>query len=79
MYSEDGILNEYNMSLNEDGSFDARFGDCGDVDNHLPTVRVINGDREKSGIFERRGGVGGHVAAVVVELGRAQVRRLCIG
>ncbi len=29
MYSEDGILNEYNMSLNEDGSFDARFGDSG--------------------------------------------------
>ena len=42
MYSEDGILNEYNMSLNEDGSFDARFGDCGDVDNHLPTVEGWN-------------------------------------
>ena len=38
MCSEDGILNECNMSLNEDGSFDARFGDCGDVENHLPTA-----------------------------------------
>lgn len=38
MYSEDGMLNECNMSLNEDGSFDARFGDCGDVENHLPTA-----------------------------------------
>lgn len=38
IYSEDGILNEFNMKLEEDGSFDAYFGDCGDVDNHLPTV-----------------------------------------
>jgi hypothetical protein len=38
IYSEDGILNEFNMNLEEDGSFDAYFGDCGDVDNHLPTV-----------------------------------------
>ena len=42
IYSEDGILNEYNMSLNEDGSFDAHFGDCGNVDNHLPTVEGWN-------------------------------------
>ena len=42
MYSEDGILNECNMSLNEDGSFDARFGDCGDVENHLPTAEGWN-------------------------------------
>ena len=26
------------MNLNEDGSFDAYFGECGDVDNNLPTV-----------------------------------------
>ena len=42
IYSEDGILNEFNMNLNEDGSFDAHFGDCGDVDNHLPTVEGWN-------------------------------------
>ena len=38
MYAEEGILNEFNMNLNEDGSFDAYFGECGDVDNNLPTV-----------------------------------------
>ena len=38
IYDENGILNEFNMSLNEDGSFDAYFGECGDVDNNLPTV-----------------------------------------
>ena len=38
IYTEDGILNEFNMSLNDDGSFDAYFGECGDVDNNLPTV-----------------------------------------
>ena len=38
IYSEDGILNEFNMNLNDDGSFDAYFGECGDVDNNLPTV-----------------------------------------
>ena len=38
IYTEDGILNEFNMNLNEDGSFDAYFGECGDVDNNLPTV-----------------------------------------
>ena len=42
IYREDGILNEFNMTLNEDGSFDAYFGDCGDVDNHLPTVEGWN-------------------------------------
>ena len=31
-------FNEFNMNLNEDGSFDAYFGECGDVDNNLPTV-----------------------------------------
>ncbi len=38
IYDENGILNEFNMKLNEDGSFDAYFGECGDVDNNLPTV-----------------------------------------
>ena len=38
IYTEDGILNEFNMSLNDDGSFDAYFGECGDVENNLPTV-----------------------------------------
>jgi hypothetical protein len=38
IYDENGILNEFNMNLNEDGSFDAYFGECGDVDNNLPTV-----------------------------------------
>ena len=42
IYREDGILNEFNMTLNEDGSFDAYFGECGDVDNHLPTVEGWN-------------------------------------
>ena len=26
------------MNLNEDGSLDAYFGECGDVDNNLPTL-----------------------------------------
>ena len=34
IYTEDGILNEFNMSLNDDGSFDAYFGECGDVENN---------------------------------------------
>jgi len=42
IYTEDGILNEFNMSLNDDGSFDAYFGECGDVDNNLPTVEGWN-------------------------------------
>ncbi|MDA8677316.1 DUF1254 domain-containing protein [Luminiphilus sp.] len=42
IYREDGILNEFNMTSNEDGSFDAYFGECGDVDNHLPTVEGWN-------------------------------------
>ena len=35
IYTEDGILNEFNMKLKEDGSFDAYFGECGEVDNNL--------------------------------------------
>jgi hypothetical protein len=42
IYTEDGILNEFNMSLNDDGSFDAYFGECGEVDNNLPTVEGWN-------------------------------------
>ncbi len=42
IYTEDGILNEFNMSLNDDGSFDAYFGECGDVENNLPTVEGWN-------------------------------------
>ena len=42
IYTEDGILNEFNMNLNEDGSFDAYFGECGEVDNNLPTVEGWN-------------------------------------
>ena len=42
IFTEDGILNEFNMNLNEDGSFDAYFGECGDVDNNLPTVEGWN-------------------------------------
>jgi len=42
IFTEDGILNEFNMTLNEDGSFDAYFGECGDVDNNLPTVEGWN-------------------------------------
>jgi hypothetical protein len=44
MYDKDGwivseraILNEFNIDFNEDGSFDAYFGDCGDTAvNNLP-------------------------------------------
>ena len=36
-----GSLTE-GFKQNEDGSFDAHFGDCGDVDNHLPTVEGWN-------------------------------------
>ena len=42
IYTEDGILNEFNMTLKEDGSFDAYFGECGEVDNNLPTVEGWN-------------------------------------
>ena len=42
IYTEDGILNEFNMKLKEDGSFDAYFGECGEVDNNLPTVEGWN-------------------------------------
>ena len=38
IYVENGILNEFNLEMNPDGSFDAYFGECGDVKNNLPTV-----------------------------------------
>jgi len=39
MFSERAILNEYNIEFNEDGTFDAYFGDCGDdAKNNLPVV-----------------------------------------
>jgi len=39
MFSERAILNEYNIEFNEDGTFDANFGDCGDhAKNNLPVV-----------------------------------------
>jgi hypothetical protein len=42
MYVENGILNEFNLEMNADGSFDAYFGECGDVKNNLPTVADWN-------------------------------------
>ena len=39
IFSDQAILNEYNIEFNEDGSFDANFGDCGsDAKNNLPIV-----------------------------------------
>jgi hypothetical protein len=39
MFSDRAILNEYNIEFNEDGTFDAYFGDCGDeAKNNLPIV-----------------------------------------
>jgi hypothetical protein len=39
MFSKRAILNEYNIEFNEDGTFDAYFGDCGDdAKNNLPVV-----------------------------------------
>ena len=42
MYVENGILNELNLEMNSDGSFDAYFGECGEVKNNLPTVEDWN-------------------------------------
>ena len=39
MFSKQAMLNEYNIEFNEDGTFDAFFGDCGeDAKNNLPIV-----------------------------------------
>ncbi len=39
MFSDRAILNEFNIEFNEDGKFDAFFGDCGaDTRNNLPIV-----------------------------------------
>ena len=39
MFSDRAILNEYNIDFNDDGTFDANFGECGeDVKNNLPIV-----------------------------------------
>ena len=42
IYVENGILNEFNLEMNSDGSFDAYFGECGEVKNNLPTVEDWN-------------------------------------
>ena len=42
IYVENGILNEFNLEMNSDGSFDAYFGECGEVKNNLPTVADWN-------------------------------------
>ena len=42
MYAENGMLNEFNLEMNQDGSFDAYFGKCGEVKNNLPTVEDWN-------------------------------------
>ncbi len=39
MFSDRAILNEYNIEFNDDGTFDASFGECGDnAKNNLPIV-----------------------------------------
>jgi hypothetical protein len=39
IFSENAVLNEYNLEFNDDGTFDASFGDCGDgTKNNLPIV-----------------------------------------
>ena len=39
IFSDDAILNEQNIEFNDDGTFDAFFGDCGDdAKNNLPIV-----------------------------------------
>jgi hypothetical protein len=39
IFSDRAILNEYNIEFNEDGTFDANFGECGDnAKNNLPVV-----------------------------------------
>ena len=39
IFSDQAILNEYNIEFNDDGTFDANFGDCGEgAKNNLPIV-----------------------------------------
>lgn len=39
IFSDRAILNEYNIEFNDDGTFDAYFGECGDdAKNNLPVV-----------------------------------------
>ena len=39
MFSDRAILNEYNIEFNDDGTFDANFGECGDeAKNNIPIV-----------------------------------------
>jgi len=39
MFSDRAVLNEYNIEFNDDGTFDANFGECGDTaKNNLPIV-----------------------------------------
>jgi hypothetical protein len=39
IFSDRAILNEYNIEFNDDGTFDANFGECGDnAKNNLPIV-----------------------------------------
>ncbi|MFT5729613.1 MAG: hypothetical protein ACI8PB_003784 [Desulforhopalus sp.] len=43
MFNEKAILNKNNITFNEDGSFDANFGECGDnVKNNLPITKGWN-------------------------------------
>ena len=43
MFSEKAILNKNNITFNEDGSFDANFGECGkDAKNNLPITKGWN-------------------------------------
>ncbi len=43
MFSEKAILNKHNITFNEDGSFDANFGECGkNAKNNLPITNGWN-------------------------------------
>ncbi|PCI57659.1 MAG: lytic murein transglycosylase [Gammaproteobacteria bacterium] len=43
MFSEKAILNKNNITFNEDGSFDASFGECGEnAKNNLPIIKGWN-------------------------------------
>jgi len=43
MFNEKAILNKNNITFNEDGSFDANFGECGkDAKNNLPITKGWN-------------------------------------
>ncbi len=52
LFSERAILNEYNIHFNDDGTFDAYFGECGDnARNNLP---IVDGWNFLMRVFEPR-------------------------